>query len=158
MELRRYSRRHDEVLKVIGDFVRANLPPHFMVTVDESYAFPHHIIPTDRRPDIVWWCNRLKELWLFELTISYETVVADACGRKTAKYEDLVEAGMAAGYKTVLITLEVGSRGMLAVHDLDELRAATHASSKAATSLCLNLIRTTLIESFRIWTSRNSTI
>ena len=158
MELRRYSRRHDEVLKVIGDFIRANLPPHFTISVDhpsEPYTFPHHITPTDLRPDIVWWCDSQRELWLFELTISYESVVADARRRKRVKYHDLVEAGRNVSYKTTLITIEVGSRGMLATSDFDDLRAAIQTSLKTTTSLCLDVIRTTLLGSFRIWTSRN---
>ena len=160
MELRRYSKRHDEVLKVIGAFIRANLPPHFALTIDHpsaTYSFPHHITPTDLRPDIVWWCDSQKELWLFELTISYETAVADARLGKTTKYQDLVDSGRAAGFKTTLITLEVGSRGMLAVSDFYSIRAATHTSLKAVTGLCLQVIRSTLLESFQIWTSRNST-
>ena len=75
MELRRYSRRHDEVLKVIGDFIRAYLPP---VTVDhpsETYSFHHHITPTNLCPDIMWWCDSQRELWLLELTISYKSIV-----------------------------------------------------------------------------------
>ena len=85
MELRRYSRRHDEVLKVIGTCIKTSLPPNFTITIDhpsEPYVFPHHITPTDLRPNIVWWCDRQRELWLFELTISYETVVEEARGRK----------------------------------------------------------------------------
>lgn len=31
MDLSRYSRKHDEVFKVIEDFVRTHLPPQFMV-------------------------------------------------------------------------------------------------------------------------------
>ena len=67
----------------------------------------------------------------------------------------LVEAETAAGYRTELITLEVGSRGMLCVSDLDPLRETIKTTSKEATSLCLDIIRTTLLQSFRIGTSRN---
>ena len=147
MERRRYSRRHDEVLKVIGDFIRANLPPHFTASVDhlsEPYTFPHHITPTDLRPEIVWWCDSKRELWLFELTICSESIVAEGRGRKRAKYHDLVEAGRAAGYKTTLITIEVGSRGMLAASDFD---TAIRTSLKSTTTLCLDIIRTTLLRS-----------
>ena len=125
MELRRYSVRHDAVLQVIGDFIKAHLLPHYSITIDvpsESYRFPHHITPTCLRPDIVWWSDQRKELWLFELTVSFESLVADARARKRAKYHDLVEAGRAAGYKTELITVEVGSRGMLGSSDFDALR------------------------------------
>lgn len=159
IDLRRYSWRHDRVLKVIGDFIKANIPPRFMASIDlpdETYNFPHHISPTNLRPDIVWWCNRRKELWLCELTISYETVVADSCAWKTAKNQDLVDAGKRAGFKTTSITIEVGSCGMLSVSDLDGLHATTETHLKSATSLCFNIIWTTLLESFRIWTSRNS--
>ena len=49
MDLQRYSKRHDEVLQVLGDFIRAYLPPHFFITIDApsaSYCFPSHITPT----------------------------------------------------------------------------------------------------------------
>ena len=64
------------------------------------------------RPDIVWLSDDRKELWLLELTISYESLVADTRQRKEAKYY-LLQAGRAGGYHSQLITVEVGSRGML---------------------------------------------
>ena len=147
MGLRRYSQRHDEVLKVFGDFIQASLPPHFSPTIDHPthlYNFPHHITPTNMRPDIVWWSDGQRELWLDELTISYESHVTDARERKRVKYQDLVDAGKAAGYKTELLTVEVGSRGMLG------------SSRRDIATLCLSVIRTTLLESYRIWCTRNS--
>lgn len=75
----------------------------------------------------MWWSD---ELWLFELTVSYEPLVADARARKRAKYHDPVVAGRAAGYKTQLITTEVGSRGMLGDLDFEDLKKATNASRK----------------------------
>ena len=55
-----------------------------------------------------------------ELTISYEALVVDACGRK---YHDLVEAGRETGYRTELqlIIIVVGSQGMLCASDSDVL-------------------------------------
>ena len=53
-----YSERRDSVLKVFGDFIEASLPLHYYVTIDlptRNYSFPHHITPTNLRPDIVWW-------------------------------------------------------------------------------------------------------
>ena len=161
MKLRRYSRRHDKVLELLGFFIQAYLPNDFSIAIDSpsfTYSFPQHIIPTDLRPDIVWWSDQQKELWLFELTISYESHVADARGRKRAKYHDLEEAGRVAGYKTELITIEVGSRGMVCSADFEILKAAVNATGKDVTNLCLEVIRTTLLESFRIWVSRNSAI
>ena len=159
MELRRYSRRHDAVLAVLGDFIQAHLPPTFSITSDlpsATYSFPQHITPTDMRPDIVWWSDVHKELWLLELTVSYESLVADSCQRKRAKYQDLVEAGDAAGFRTELITVEVGSRGMLQDEEFDHLKLLFNVPQKSIACLCLSIIRTTILESFKIWCSRNS--
>ena len=93
LELRRYSIRHDAVLNIIGCFIKSHLPAQFSMTVDspsEIYHFPHNITPTNLRPDVVWWSDQKKELWLLELTVSFETRVADARARKRAKYHDLV--------------------------------------------------------------------
>ena len=82
--------------------------------------------------------------------------MADARARKRAKYYDLVVAGRAAGYRTELITVEVGSRGMLGISDLDELREAIDATRKDFSTLSLQIIRTAILGSFYIWSSRNS--
>ena len=161
MELRRYSRRHDAVLQVIGDFIKTHLPPQFSISIDspsEVYNFPQHISPTNLRPDIVWWSDQRRELWLLELTVSYESGVADARARKAAKYHDLVEAGRAAGYGVKLLNLVVGSRGMLGDADYNLLREATDAPRKECTSVCLHITRAAILGSFSIWGSRNHVI
>ena len=158
MELRRYSKRHDEVLAILGDFIQTHLRQNFSITLElplTTYSFPQHITPTDMRPDIVWWSEECKELWLLELTISYESQVADSCLRKRAKYQDLVEAGCMAGFRTELITIEVGSRGMLSDVEFETLKSTFNVPGKTMTSLCLQVIRTTILESFKIWCSRN---
>jgi len=50
---------------------------------------------------------------LAELTISYETNFEAAADRKEEKYQDLVTGACNTGYETELITLEVGSRGVI---------------------------------------------
>ena len=157
--LQPYSKRHYGVLQVIQDFIRTHPSHQFSVSIDypsDTYAFPHHITPTTLKPDIVWWNDQQKELWLFELTISFESLVADARARKRAKYYDLVQAGRAAGYRTELLTVEVGSRGMLSVSDFDDLKRAIKAPRKDVTKLCLQTIKTAILGSFDIWGSRNS--
>ena len=66
---------------------------------------------------MVWWCDQPRELWSFELTVSYESQVAKARLRKWDKYHDLVVARKAAGYAAKLMTLDVGSRGMVDIAD-----------------------------------------
>ena len=129
------------------------------MTIDlpsKSYSFPQHITPTDMRPDIVWWSDEKKELQMFKLTINYETLPADARQCKRAKYEGLVEAGCEVGYSTELITLEVGSRGMVSDDDFATLHLIFGTSRKDMDYLALAVIRSTLLESFKIWCSRNT--
>ena len=61
-----------------------------MLTVDigDSYNFPLHIIPTDLRPDMVWWDDAHRSLCLVELTVCFESNFDDAAQRKTVKYTD----------------------------------------------------------------------
>ena len=71
------------------------------------------------------------------------------------KYHDLVEVGRAVGYKAELITMEVGSRGMLGDSDLDALREAIDAPRKKFTGVCILAIRTATLGGFGTWCSRN---
>ena len=87
--------------------------------------------------------------------MSYETKVEDARSRKKTKYHDLVMAGRAAGYRVRLITLEVGSRGMLGDEFINDLKVAFNAPRKEFTVLGLQIIRATILGSYSIWASRN---
>ena len=95
--------------------VRPKLSPTTRLTANlsDGYEFPTHIVPTDLRPDIVWWDDQQKSLMLAELTISYETKFEVAAEKKEEKYEELVTGACNAGYETEPITLEVGSRGVI---------------------------------------------
>ena len=62
---RRYNVRHDAILSTITESVRHNIPLRTTMTADisDTYEFPHHIIPTNLRPDFgtrhtsqsLWW-------------------------------------------------------------------------------------------------------
>ena len=60
LELRRYTERHDEVLKIIATELEKFLPQSYHMSVDLSnytYFFPEYICPSeDQRPDIVCVC------------------------------------------------------------------------------------------------------
>ena len=55
---------------------------------------------------------------------------------KCEKYQDLVEALRGAEYRATLITLEVGSRGMLSVKDLAAIGEALCLSKEELSILC----------------------
>ena len=101
------------------------------------------------RPDIVWWSDDRKELRLLELT--------DSRQRKEAKYYELVQAGRAGRYHSQLITVEVESRGCY-IEDGDflKLRTTFNTTAKEMRELCLAVIRYIILESFKIWVSRNT--
>ena len=75
--------------------------------------------------------------------------------RERERERDLVESGYAAGFNTELITIEVGSRGMLPQEEIEILKSTFNMPRKAMSLLCLSIIRKTILESFKIWCSRN---
>ena len=109
----RYNTRHDLVLQEIASAIRPFLHPSTILSVDldDGYNFPAHIVPTDLRPDIVWWDPGVRSMCLAELTVCFESNFKDAALRKTAKYMDLLQQVRDKGYRAQLLTLEVGSRG-----------------------------------------------
>ena len=86
LELRRYTTRHDAVLKPIFLAIQKHLPATFKVTADlsdQNYSFPDHICNSnDLRPDIVVWSDAKKLVWLIELTVCFDTNAAQAHERK----------------------------------------------------------------------------
>ena len=67
-------------------------------------------MPTDLRPDILWWDDLKKVIVMVELTIPFDTVLEGARERKEAKYDHLKVTAVRNGYRASLITLEIGSR------------------------------------------------
>ena len=76
----------------------------------QQYTFPQDIALTDLCPDMVIWGT--SAIYLVELTVPFETNIADAAERKVHQYQDLA-AACACTRHTSIITLEVGSRGFL---------------------------------------------
>ena len=56
-DFQRYNQRHDAVFQEIANCIRPKLSPTIQLTanLNDEYEFPTHIVPTDLRPDIVWW-------------------------------------------------------------------------------------------------------
>ena len=86
-----------------------------------------------------------------------QTLVEGARRRNTAKYHDLMEAGLAAGYRSKLISVEVGSWGMVDISDFTAIRNALDASKKEFSAMTTQVIRMAILESFKTWASRNCT-
>ena len=90
-----------------------------------------------------------------ELTVCYETNYDKVALRKAAKYEDLAEQARFNGYRTTVLTIQVGSRG---VPDLESIKSMTDmlgVPEKELKQLLRRVTRAALINSFNIWCSRN---
>ena len=83
-----FNARHDAVLREIVATVKEALPPTYHLPVDTGpYNFPHHIVPTDLRPNLVWWNDSQRVIFFAELTISSFLMAAE---RESFKYESLI--------------------------------------------------------------------
>ena len=158
-DLRRYNARHDAVLQEIVKAVVLYLPPSSSWTADisDTYSFPTHIVPTDLRPDLVWWDSSKHSLCFVELTVCYDTNFEEASRRKLSKYEDLAEQARVRGYHTSVHTIQVGSRGVPDYDSFAKLADMLQIPDKELNNLLERVIRAALIGSFTIWCSRNRT-
>ena len=156
-DLRRYNFRHDLVLREIASTIESYLSPttSLLVDIGEGYQFPCHIVPTDMRPDIVWWDRCSKSVCLAELTVCFETNFDDAAARKAAKYADLVQQARDNGYRATLLPLQVGSRGVPHYESFVMLARVLNMPSKELTTLLAKTIKAAIQGSFKIWCSRN---
>ena len=118
----------------------------------DSYCFPIHIIPTDLRPDLVWWDNTKKTLCLTELTVWYDTNFEEAALRKSSKYEDLAGQARVNNYRITVLTNQVGSRGVPDYSSFSKLEIP----DKQLSIQLERVTRAALIGSFSIWPGTES--
>lgn len=159
-DLRRYNFRHDAVLEVIADLIKGHLQPGQEMVADlpsYHYNYPLQVGTTDLRPDIVIWQNKPKVVTILELTVCYETNFDEAKNRKICKYVELLEEAEHNGYKSEMITIEVGSRGVLSLEGFDNLKKSLlqNVGRKKWKSFLTKISQTVILESQKIWRCRN---
>ena len=81
---------------------------------------------------------------------------ADARRRKTDCYEDLLRLCTSNGYGAQLITIQVGSRGVLDLPHLSRLKQMCKPTVKDWASFVVSLAKAAITGSFAIWCSRNT--
>ena len=162
LQLRRYNKRHDEVLSIISELTASHLPACHHLTTDLSgveYQFPIHIVPTNLRPDLVIWSDAQKSLNLIELTICFESGFLNAATRKLNRYAELASAAQAVGYKTSVVPIQIGSLGVLEESGLDSFRKClTPISTRKWEAFLTAITSTTIEESYKIWCARNRSV
>ena len=155
-ERERFNTRHDAVLEEIVSLLSAYTEPPAKLSADlDNYSFPHHIVPTDLRPDIVWWNDQLRRIVIVELTISFETSFKQAAERKALKYEDVITRARSVGYSGRVITLHVGSRGIIDQAGFSLLQSEFKIHKRELSHLLAQITSLVLKESYKIWCQRN---
>ena len=159
LKYRRYNERHDEVLRTIITYLKEELSDDFMVVAylddHQSYLFPPQLAISDLRPDIVVFSRLQKAAFILELTICSEVSYVAAQERKTAKYIELVTEVEKNGFNTELITLEVGSRGLVHVDGSKHLQNLICGGKQRWKQLLQDIAIVAIKGSYKIWTSRN---
>ena len=155
-DARRYNVRHDTVLNEIVSLVSAYTKPPATLSADlGDYNFPHHIVPTDLRPDIVWWDDSRRRILLVELTICFKSSFQHAAERKELKFEDVMYRAISAGYSGCVITLQVGSRGIIDPAGFSLLQKEINIHKRDHSRLFTRISSLVIQESFKIWCQRN---
>ena len=84
LNLHRYKNQHDEILRIISDFIKQQVPDDMTVLTDlsDQYQFLPSLALTDLRPDLVAYSDLTKSVIIVELTVCYETNYKEAQARK----------------------------------------------------------------------------
>ena len=154
---RRFNPRHDSVLSIIHPFLLDHICD-YQILCDLpglQYTFPPQIATTDERPGIVLWNDRKHSVILIELMIPFEDNFSDAHLRKTNRYPGLVQLCSENKYHTQLITIQVGSRGVIDLPSLVNLERLCIPKKKVWHNFLVSLSQAAISGSFAIWCSRN---
>ena len=92
------------------------LPRSCVIKVDlgQKLRFPAEIATSNLRPDLVLWSASLKQVYIVELTVPWESAVEEAYERKKLRYADLAADAQQRGWKAKVCPVEVGCRGFVA--------------------------------------------
>lgn len=143
---RRFNPRHDSVLSIIHSFLLDHICD-YQIQCDLpglQYTFPPHIATTDERPDIVLWNDRKHSAILIELTIPFEDNFYNAHLRKTNRYHGLVQLCFENKYRTQLITIQVGSRGVIDLPSMANLETLCKPNKKVWHNFLVSLSQATI--------------
>ena len=117
--------------------------------------FPSNIVVISQRPDIIFWNECLRKMYIIELTVCHESNFDSANERKTNRYYKLLESVKEKGYRCVQFNILVGSRGFLHLKGIISFCQFLSLGHRDRKSLLLNIIKHTIEESFKIWIIRN---
>ncbi|KAK3726923.1 hypothetical protein RRG08_063154 [Elysia crispata] len=117
-------------------------------------SYPSKIKETRLRPDIMIHSASTQQLIMVELTVSYENRMEEVHIYKREKYLNLTKELENAGYKAVVMPVEVGARGFVGSSVYDHLTKLSLCGNKRTKALKL-LAEIAENSSRWIWSRRN---
>ena len=135
--LDRYTWRHNSILLHIKNFLVKDMPENTKIYLDLPghhkgiSTVPVDIVVTNQKPDMVIIDN-LGNVTLMELTVPFETNIIQAAERKSQRYEGLLSEINSNGHSAELITIEIGSRGLICSANADKLFKLTKKVKKVS--------------------------
>ena len=159
LQLRRYNKRHDKILSIISDMAYSHCQDSYCIAVDleeQDYNFPSHITSTNLRPDLVIWSDQHRRLYIVELTVCFETGFDKAERRKEERYSELAENARRSGYRSTILPIQIGSRGIIDEDGMDKFRTCLRrVTSKKWKEYMIAITPAAIEESFAIWCQQN---
>ena len=160
--LDRYTWRHNNIIHIMLQNIKPTPNNTTKVYADiegESInggTIPPHIIPTQQKPDICHIDNQNKIITIIELTIPFETNIDNAHQRKQDRYTSLTHDITQAGWKSNLICIEIGSRGLITPQNKCRLKEVLKLSSHSTRypDFRNQIIKTVLFNSYVIFQGR----
>ena len=120
-------------------------------------TIPPDILLTSLRPDLSMFHKQKKEAILVELSVCWDIDHNDARQRKEARYAQLTSELIEKGWKTKLITLEIGSRGFTGP-DTRRSLSILFKPKKTCNKLLDQLNKIAVMSSYVIFHNRNTVV
>ena len=135
--LDRYTWRHNSILLHIKKFLAKDMPENTKIYLDIPGQYngistvPVDITVTNQKPDMVIIDNS-GNITIMELTVPFETNIIQAEERKKQRYQGLLDEITNKGHSAELITIEIGSRGLICRANSEKLFKLTKKVKKVS--------------------------
>jgi Reverse transcriptase (RNA-dependent DNA polymerase)/zinc-binding in reverse transcriptase len=153
--LLRYTKRHDDVLRIIVTWIKSVLPIGYKLHADLNYVdcMPISDLFQNCRPDIAICIQN--EIVVLELTVCHETNLAKSRDYKMVKYSDLSDlcSASVSQSKVLLSTCEVSTLGFIS--DISKFCKACHIP-KFPADVKKSIIKSVISNSYSIYCNRNN--
>ena len=165
LEQGRFTWRHNSVLRTIVDLLSPSLKNGFELYADldgfnagNGGTIPPDVLVTNQRPDLFLINRQLRRVFLFELTVPWDSNVETSHDLKVRKYAPLVN-DLSNQFTVEVFCFEVSVRGQLSKINKARLKSflwqVTGQKRSLAVKLITNVSKAALLSSFSIFSARN---